>query len=584
MRRFSSRFVSAQVRLHAEASAGDESGRTVGILTIVADHQTVDAAAATTPSAHAQKGPTGRPPHPRRGQADPATQAGQEGRLRSWRPFTSARGRILGWSVLLLAAALAVFTIVTRDSQVSSMNAQVTSDLAHEIAEFNTLAARNGAVSGTEPKEGSGPAATPHPAALRHLLQARTGAMVVERNTVLLGIINGKIATTSRNFRAALRPPDSVLAHWAALRSPVSGTLMTAAGPARYRAVPVQIRGTPGRGVFVAAVLTGPQQASINNLTRLQVEVGGIALLVGSLLAWLVAGRVLRPVRATTELARRITETDLSERIPGRGRDEVSALALTFNRMLDRLEAAMTTQRRFVADAGHELRTPITIIQGNLDTLTAGNEEDAETLAILADEISRMNRLVDELLLLAASERPDFLRPESTDLARLTRSLLAKAQTLDDRPWTLTGAADGTAVLDPQRITQAVMQLAANAAAHTPRGSPVEISSAVSDAQVMFTVSDHGPGIPAAAREQIFARFARLDSRRTDGTGLGLAIVAAIAAAHNGNVQVEERCDASPGAVFCLAIPHVSGAAAESTSTTGIQLHPGADTRLGGSS
>ena len=95
-----------------KASGGDDSGGTVGILTIVAaDHQTVAAAAATTPSVRAPKGRTGRSPHPRPGQADPATQTGQEGRLRSWRPFTSARGRILGWSVLLLAAALAVFTI-----------------------------------------------------------------------------------------------------------------------------------------------------------------------------------------------------------------------------------------------------------------------------------------------------------------------------------------------------------------------------------------------------------------------------------------------------------------------------------------
>jgi two-component system, OmpR family, sensor kinase len=551
---------------------------------VAGDHQTAETAAATTPLVRPPRGRTGQSPHPPSGQAGPASRAGEGGRLWGWRPFRSARSRILGWSVLLLAAALAVFTIATRDSQVRSMNAQVSSDLAHEIAEFNALAARHGAVTGTEPKEGSGPAAPRHPAALLHLLQARTSTAVVERNTVLLGIIDGKIATTSKNFRAALGPPGPVLTRWAALRQPASGTVMMAAGPARYRAVPVQIPGTPGRGVFVAAVLTGPQQASINNLTWLQIEVGGIALLAGSLLAWLVAGRVLRPVRATTELARRITDTDLSERILGRGRDEVSTLAVTFNRMLDRLEAAMTAQRRFVADAGHELRTPITIIQGNLDTLTAGNEEDAETLAIVADEIARMNRLIDELLLLAASERPDFLRPEPTDLERLTRSLLAKARALDDRPWALIEAADGTALLDPQRITQAVMQLAANAAAHTPPGSPVEIGSAVRDGLVRFTVSDHGPGIPAAAREQIFARFARLDSRRTDGTGLGLAIVAAIAAAHGGSVRVEDRDDASQGAVFRLAIPHLTGPAADAASASGTRRRAGADTRPGGSS
>jgi len=260
-------------------------------------------------------------------------------------------------------------------------------------------------------------------------------------------------------------------------------------------------------------------------------------------------------VRATTELARRITETDLSERIPGRGRDEVSELAVTFNGMLDRLEEAMTTQRRFLADAGHELRTPITVIQGNLDTLTAQNSEDAETLAIVADEIARMNRLVDELLLLAGSERPGFLRPEPTDVAKLTRSLVVKVQALDDRPWLLAEAADVTVVLDGQRITQAVMQLAANAVAYTPAGSPVEISSAVTDDLVEFTVADHGPGIPEADRERVFGRFARLDQRRTDGSGLGLAIVGAIAAAHGGGASVRGRDDGTPGAVFRVTVP-----------------------------
>jgi len=308
-------------------------------------------------------------------------------------------------------------------------------------------------------------------------------------------------------------------------------------------------------------VLTAPQQAGVNNVTRLQIEVGAIALLLGSALAWLVAGRVLRPVRDTTALARRITETDLSERIPSRGRNEISALAVTFNRMLDRLEAAMATQRRFLADAGHELRTPITIIQGNLDTLGVSGPEDAETLSIVADEIGRMSRLVDELLLLAGSERPDFLHPQPTDLGQLTRTLTVKARALDDRPWVLTGSAEGVAMLDPQRITQAVMQLAANASTHTPAGSGVEIGSASGDGVVEFTVSDHGPGIPEAARERVFARFARLDPRRTDGTGLGLAIVAAICAAHGGRARISGRDDGGEGAAFSLVLPYDAAAA-----------------------
>jgi signal transduction histidine kinase len=301
-------------------------------------------------------------------------------------------------------------------------------------------------------------------------------------------------------------------------------------------------------------VLTGPQQAGISRTTRFQLEAGVVALLLGSALAWLAAGRVLRPVRETTNLARKITDSDLSARIPDRGRSEVGELAVTFNRMLDRLEAAFAAQRMFLADVGHELRTPITVIQGNLDTMQAASCDDAETLAIAADELARMTRLVDDLMLLAEAERPDFLRLAPADLGSLTRQLAAKAAALDDRPWVLAAAAPGHAVLDAQRITQAVMQLAANAVAHTPPGTVVELGSAITGGVAEFTVADRGPGIPAAQRRRIFDRFARLDSRR-GGTGLGLSIVAAIAAAHGGTVRVQER--RGGGAAFCLAIPYI---------------------------
>ncbi len=452
----------------------------------------------------------------------------------------------------LLAAGAAVSTIATHALMTSTMNATIASELSHEISEFRALASRNGAVSGDVRDDSSTRPVAPRLTILG-LLRSRTRAAVLEPGTVLIGIIDGRIVTTSGNFRAALGPAPAVVRGWSAITRPAGGTVAMAAGPARYQAVPVRLPRSQASGVFVAAVLTGPQQASVDRITRFQVEVGALALLLGSALAWMMAGRVLRPVRDTTELARRITETDLSERIPIRGHDEISALAVTFNKMLDRIESGMSAQRSFLADAGHELRTPITIIQGNLDTLTAASEEDAETLGIVADEIGRMSRLVDDLLLLAASERPDFLHPEPTDLAALTRSLLAKARALDGRPWALAGCADVTAVLDPQRVTQAVMQFAANAVAHTPAGSPVELASAIRGRQVEFTVADRGPGIPAADRARVFDRFARLDPRRTEGTGLGLSIVAAIAAAHGGRVLAEER--PGGGAVFRLVLP-----------------------------
>jgi len=459
-----------------------------------------------------------------------------------WRPFASVRSRILGWSVLLLAAAIAASTVAMHVFLVSQLDARVNSELTHEIAEFRTMEAQRG---------GSryGP-----PDSVPSLLRARISQAVLERDTFLIGLVAGRIVAISGNASAtAIGHNPALLARWSAVTAPTGGSAMLAAGPARYLAVPARAAGTPGRGAFVAAVLTGQSQAGIWRVTGLQAEVGAVALLLGSALAWLAGGRVLRPVRDTTDLARRITDTDISGRIPSRGQNEISELARTLNRMLDRLEAALTAQRRFLADASHELRTPITIIQGNLDTLTATGEEDARTLAIASDELARMTRLVDDLTLLANSERPDFLRPASIDVAALTVSLAAKADALDDGRFVLAETATGTVVLDPQRITQAVMQLAANAVAHTPPGTVVEIGSVITGTHVEFRVADAGPGIPPQFRERVFERFARLDARRTEGTGLGLSIVAAVCAAHEGSVRLTDR--PGGGAAFCLSIP-----------------------------
>src|SRR5215472_16361226 len=294
-----------------------------------------------------------------------------------WRPFASVRSRILGWSVLLLTAALAASTVAMHVFLVRQLDGRVNAELAHEIAEFRALEAQLGAAS--------------VPAnSVTTLLRTRAGQAALERDTVLIGLAGGRIVALSANTSpATIGASRALLANWSAVTALTGGTAQLAAGPARYLAVPARAAGTPGRGVFVAAVLTGQAQAGITRITRLQAEVGAIALLLGSALAWFAAGRVLRPLRDTTNLARRITDTDISGRISSRGRGEMSELAHTLNRMLDGLEAALTAQRRFLADAGHELRTPITIIQGNLDTLAVTTEEDTATLAIASDELTR---------------------------------------------------------------------------------------------------------------------------------------------------------------------------------------------------
>jgi len=287
--------------------------------------------------------------------------------------------------------------------------------------------------------------------------------------------------------------------------------------------------------------------------------VGAVTLLGAVGAAWLVAGRILRPLRDITDTARTITETDLSQRIPRRGSDgdELGDLVATVNGMLDRVETGVAAQRRFIDDAGHELRTPITIIRGHLDVLDPTDPADVtSTVALVDDELDRMNRMVAELLLLAQSEQPAFLHPEPVDVAALTTDTFDKVALLGDRDFVVEAVADVHAVLDPQRITQALVALADNACRYTDSGGRIALGSRVERGWLRFWITDSGPGVSDDDRRIIFQRFARgAEGRRSDGAGLGLAIVHAIAVAHGGDVLL----DSTPGrgATFSVVLPLV---------------------------
>jgi two-component system OmpR family sensor kinase len=323
----------------------------------------------------------------------------------------------------------------------------------------------------------------------------------------------------------------------------------------RWLALPIENRDGDTLGVFVVANFLRGERDEIAGVITTGLVVGGAMLVVAGLVGWVVAGRILRPIREVTDAARAITETDLSRRIEAGGDDEIAVLARTFNAMLDRLETAFGTQRSFVDDAGHELRTPITIVRGHLELLTDDPDERRETLALVTDELDRMSRIVDDLLLLAKLERPDFLRAERVETEPFTSELFAKARTLGDRRWTLSAHATGTVVADPQRLTQAVMNLARNAVEHTGPDAAVTIGSASRNGEVRFWVADTGPGIELDEQAAIFERFARGGDRRrrSDGAGLGLAIVRAVAEAHSGQVTLDSR--PGQGARFTITIP-----------------------------
>ena len=273
------------------------------------------------------------------------------------------------------------------------------------------------------------------------------------------------------------------------------------------------------------------------------------------MLAWVVAGRLLDPLRLLTETAHSISESDLSGRIPVQGVDQIADLTMTFNEMLDRLQTAFASQRNFINDASHELRTPITIIRGHLELLGDDPQERRETVELVTDELDRMSRFVDDLLLLAKAEQPNFLDLQIVDINSLTEELYTKAIALAERDWRLENLGVGLMVADRHRLTQAMMNLAQNATQHTSDGDVITLGSDITKGNAHFWVRDTGVGIALADQERIFERFARgsHSRRRSEGAGLGLSICSAIANAHGGRVELKSTLGF--GSTFTIVIP-----------------------------
>lgn len=330
------------------------------------------------------------------------------------------------------------------------------------------------------------------------------------------------------------------------------GTAVVDGDEIRYVAVPVSVVGADDTGIYLVAVDLSLALQPTNRGLTIFVVVGVLVVLAVAIAGWSVAGRLLRPVRLLRETAERLTASDLAERIPVEGDDDLARLTETVNDMLDRLETAMRDQRELLDDVRHELRTPLTIIRGHLELVDAADPTDVRRTAELAiEEIDRMSALVDGLTALA-EVRAVVPERVPTDLAGLTDDVAALVGAIPGHPWTVAGRAPGTVRLDRRLITQAWLQLADNAAKYAPAGSPIEIGSRLAGGRAELWVRDHGPGIPAGQETRVFERFARAGRGSVGGSGLGLAIVTRIAAAHGGTARVESPGD---GAEFILSIP-----------------------------
>ena len=454
------------------------------------------------------------------------------------RPFLGdVRTRVLVSFLILLVVSTAASLLVLREVLFSRIGGEVQERLTTQVDELRLLTEE-----GVDPNTGEDFDGDLERAFTVYLRRERP----IE-DGVLETFINGQpFAASPEGFL------EGSLQSLANVQEPTSGELTSPLGDVRYVAVPVS--GAGESGVLVAAKLVNDEHDRVESAVRIAAGVSIVITLLASLFIWLAAGRAVQPLRALARTTRSITETDLSERVDVRGESEIAELGRTFNSMLDRLQSAFASQKEFLADVGHELRTPITVIRGHMDTLGDDPHERREARAVINAELERMSRLVDDLLLLARSDRPDFLRIEPLDLDVLTHDLFSKARILGVRRWIMDQADVGLVHADPHRLTSAVMNLAQNAVRHTGGDDAIAIGSALTDGHVRLWVRDEGEGIAPDDQERIFERFAAGEQAVPGhGAGLGLAIVKAIAEAHGGHVELESTL--GKGSRFTIVIP-----------------------------
>jgi signal transduction histidine kinase len=468
------------------------------------------------------------------------------------------RTSILIWYALLMVFFIAVALPTIRQRLFARVDARVRADLAEEVEDFRKALIGELLESNLKPNREDQSSEEAGNEKMYDLFDNYLMKEMPEDDTYLIGIVEGQYyKASSRALPEEIQANSPLMEYWASIQEEKQGEQDISnsdLGSIIYTVIPIQTEAET-IGVFVAVHATAGERNEAIEALKVVIEVKIIALSLALLLAWLVAGRVLAPLRTLITTAREISETDLNKRISVQGKGELAELAKTFNEMMDRLQTSFGIQRNFVNDAGHELRTPITIIRGHLELMGDDPQEQQETIELVMDELDRMNRLVNDLVLLAKSENPDFLELETVDVSSFTEELFTKIKALAKRDWRLDSQAKGTIAIDRQRITQAMINLAQNATQFTTEDNMIAIGSAMEGEQVQFWIRDQGEGIAESDQKLIFERFARVTTtrRRSEGSGLGLAIVKAIAEAHNGCVRLDSHL--GMGSKFTLVLP-----------------------------
>ena len=457
-------------------------------------------------------------------------------------PFRNIRARLLIWYFLLAVCTTGVAVWVTRHIYCNRIDEQAEVSLAEEIERFQRAAAPLSQVRTSERE-------------VAELFDQFLENYVPVEDELVFTFVEGEFYRGSGSYGEFTHSHPDLIAQWAGAKEQTIDRLIGPDQRLLYIAEPL-ITGNGVQGVFVVlqdktiAYQSGTEAISL--VLKVSIAVLGVFFIV----AWTTAGRILMPLRLMNQTARKITDSDMTQRIPTRGADEITEVATTFNEMLDRLQFSFDSQKEFLKDVSHELRTPITVVQGQLELLSYRPDKQPETIALMMNELEQMNRMVNDLLLLTKAECPNFLILKPEDLDWLTEELYFKARTLkSDRDWRLEAKGLYPANIDRQRFSQAVMNLVQNAIRHTQPGDTIALGSVVTDDCLRFWVRDTGEGIAKTDQQRIFERFARAtnNNRQFEGAGLGLSIVSAIVQAHNGKVELTSEL--GKGSTFTLVIP-----------------------------
>jgi heavy metal sensor kinase len=319
-------------------------------------------------------------------------------------------------------------------------------------------------------------------------------------------------------------------------------------------------------GVVQVAKDLGPMSKTLGDLRLVYSLVGPFAVFWLCLGCWFLADRLVAPVIEVTDAAREINADNLSRRLPNTGhRDELGQMVATFNQMLERLENAFRRVRQFSGDASHELRTPLTILRGETEvTLRWAKqpEEFRDMLRSNLEEIDRMERIIESLLVLTKSEAGELiLDVKEFSLSDLVQALYLQARTLGETKRisaNLRVEVEEELFIrgDELRLRQMFLNLIANGIKYTPQGGGLEIALLREGEMARVDVSDTGIGIPVESQPFIFDRFYRVDKARNrmdGGSGLGLSIVRSIAEAHGGQISVQSTL--GQGSTFTVLLP-----------------------------